>query len=93
MTYHVRSLPTTRSLNNLFNQISDIEALVNNPGLADGDWVWLGNNPLSETSVNTYIPQLEARGCECPLLELGRWNQDDKIGNVGGVSPYRVRNN
>jgi internalin A len=44
------------------NQISDIEPLVNNPGLSQGDSVYLGANPLSETSINTYIPQLEARG-------------------------------
>ena len=44
------------------NQISDIEPLVDNSGLADGDDVYLNSNPLSETSINTYIPQLEARG-------------------------------
>ncbi|RLC65006.1 MAG: hypothetical protein DRI01_02310 [Chloroflexi bacterium] len=44
------------------NQISDIEPLVNNPGLSQGDEVYLRNNPLSDTSVNTYVPQLEARG-------------------------------
>ena len=44
------------------NQISDIEPLVNNPGLAQGDEVHLTNNPLSDTSMNTYVPQLEARG-------------------------------
>ncbi|MGB5926057.1 MAG: leucine-rich repeat domain-containing protein [Dehalococcoidia bacterium] len=44
------------------NQISDIEPLVNNPGLSEGDTVYLTANPLSHTSINTYIPQLEARG-------------------------------
>jgi hypothetical protein len=44
------------------NQISDIEPLVNNPGLSAGDDVYLWNNPLSAISINTYIPQLEARG-------------------------------
>jgi len=44
------------------SQISDIEPLVNNPGLSQGDRVYLTNNPLSDTSINTYIPQLEARG-------------------------------
>ena len=46
------------------NQISDIEPLVNNPGLSAGDSVSLNFNPLSATSLNTYIPQLEARGVE-----------------------------
>jgi len=45
-----------------YNQIGDIEPLVNNPGLSEGDTVYLGNNPLSDTSINTHIPQLEARG-------------------------------
>jgi len=27
-----------------------------------GDEIWLENNLLSDTSMNTYIPQLEARG-------------------------------
>ncbi|MFQ5870248.1 MAG: leucine-rich repeat domain-containing protein, partial [Candidatus Zixiibacteriota bacterium] len=45
-----------------YNQIEDILPLVNNSGMDDGDEVWLGENPLSETSINEYIPQLEARG-------------------------------
>jgi len=47
-------------LNN--NQISDIEPLVNNQGLGQGDTVDLRSNPLSDTSIHTYIPQLQARG-------------------------------
>jgi hypothetical protein len=43
------------------NQISDIEPLVNNPGLSRGDEVDLWNNPLSDNSINIYIPQLQAR--------------------------------
>ena len=44
------------------NQIADIKALVDNTNIGDGDTVYLRNNPLSDTSKNTYIPQLEARG-------------------------------
>ena len=44
------------------NQITDIYPLVQNQGINTGDYVELINNPLSETSINTYIPQLEARG-------------------------------
>jgi hypothetical protein len=44
------------------NNISDISALVDNAGLSDGDSVALWLNPLSTTSVDVYIPQLEARG-------------------------------
>ena len=46
------------------DQISDIEPLVDNPGLSSGDYVYLSDNPLSTTSIDTYIPQLEARGVE-----------------------------
>jgi len=45
------------------NNISDILPLVNNWGLDGGnDYVLLYNNPLSDISLNTYIPQLQARG-------------------------------
>jgi len=44
------------------NPISDISPLLDNPGLGEGDDVILVNNPLSEESVNVYIPELEARG-------------------------------
>lgn len=45
------------------NYITDILPLVNNWGLSGGnDYILLYNNPLSEESVNTYIPQLENRG-------------------------------
>lgn len=44
------------------NQISDIKVLIDNSGIDSGDEIWLENNPLSDTSINTYIPQLEARG-------------------------------
>ena len=44
------------------NQISDISPLVANAGLGEGDKVDLGYNPLSDTSLYTYIPQLQAGG-------------------------------
>jgi len=46
------------------NQIKDVGPLVENPGLGEGDEVRLDNNPLSEQSINEYIPALEARGVE-----------------------------
>ncbi len=58
---HCTSL-TELSLRN--NQISDIEPLVNNTGLSQGDNIDLRNNPLSTTSVDVYIPELVARGVE-----------------------------
>ena len=56
------NLTNLRSLDLNNNQVSDISPLVNNPGLSQGDEVYLSNNPLSSTSRNTYIPQLRARG-------------------------------
>jgi Leucine-rich repeat (LRR) protein len=44
------------------NQIGDISPLVANAGLGEGDQVDLSFNPLSSTSINIYIPQLQARG-------------------------------
>jgi len=44
------------------NSISDISALVANSGLSTGDFVYLGGCPLSNTSVDIYIPNLEIRG-------------------------------
>ena len=61
----ISSLANLTSLTGLYlwgNQISDISPLVYNEGLSEGDKVYLTGNPLSTDSVNTYIPQLEARG-------------------------------
>ena len=58
------SLPNLKELHIWGNQISDISPLVKNQGLAAGDIVDLRINPLSKKSVNTYIPQLKARGVE-----------------------------
>ena len=44
------------------NDISDISPLVANTGLGSGDEVFLSDNPLSSTSLNTHIPALESRG-------------------------------
>ncbi|MCL0073607.1 PKD domain-containing protein [Dehalococcoidia bacterium] len=44
------------------NQITDISPLVQNEGLSRTDEIDLRGNPLSEESLNTYIPELRARG-------------------------------
>ena len=46
------------------NQIGDISPLLDNEGLSEGDAVLLSGNPLNTDSINTYIPQLEARGVD-----------------------------
>jgi len=58
------SLTSLTDLNLDNNQISDIEALVDNAGLSAGDRVWVRCNPLSSTSIETYIPQLRDRTVE-----------------------------
>jgi len=55
-------LTSLRSLGLNENQISDIKPLVDNPGLGEGDRADLRENPLSEQSINEYIPALRARG-------------------------------
>jgi hypothetical protein len=49
-------------INLQYNLIANIEPLVDNAGLGTGDQVRLEGNPLSETSINTYIPALQSRG-------------------------------
>jgi hypothetical protein len=56
------NLGSLGGLNLRSNQISDISPLVENAELAEGDWVYLQENPLSSDSINIYIPELQARG-------------------------------
>jgi len=44
------------------NQITDIKPLVDNLGIGEGDIVALTGNPLSEKTINEYIPALQSRG-------------------------------
>jgi hypothetical protein len=46
------------------NNISDLKPLVDNSGLSADDVIYLENNPLSNTSLNVYIPELENRGVQ-----------------------------
>jgi len=52
--------PICLSLSN--NRISNISPLQENEGLGEGEGIDLRGNPLSEDSLNIYIPQLEERG-------------------------------
>jgi len=45
-----------------YNEISDISPLVQNEGLGAEDVILLYGNPLTEDSINIYIPELQARG-------------------------------
>lgn len=55
-------LTNLQVLNITNNHIIDINPLLQNNGIDNNDVIYLNRNPLNETSVNTYIPQLEARG-------------------------------
>ena len=44
------------------NQIVDIAPLVANTGLGTGDLLYISGNPLSQESINTYVPVLRDRG-------------------------------
>jgi hypothetical protein len=67
-TNHVADISALSNMNSLHlldltqNQVADIWPLVADTGFAAGDTVWCGENPLSAQSINTYIPQLQARG-------------------------------
>jgi hypothetical protein len=50
-----------------YNQITDISPLLNNTGLSSGTTISLGNNPLSDASYFTDIPQLISRGVAITL--------------------------
>lgn len=66
------------------NNISDISPLVENQGIGPEDIMNLIGNPLNETSLYVYIPQLIARGVW--VLYSGNSNIpaciDDKIGEI-----------
>ena len=56
------SLVNLNTLNLTYNSISDIQGLVDNSGLASGDFVHLSENPLSANALTVQIPALEGRG-------------------------------
>lgn len=56
------NLPNLQILLLQWNQITDIEPLILNPGINSGDVIILTGNPLNDISINNYIPNLIARG-------------------------------
>ena len=61
------NLPKLAGLDLSDNRISDLAPLVDNPAIGTGDWITLDANPLSETSLNTHVPALLARGVKIGL--------------------------
>jgi Leucine-rich repeat (LRR) protein len=72
-------LTSLTSLHLLFNQISDISPLVANQGISTGDSVDIRNNPLSQESRRTFIPQLEARGVNVQFTSYSVTFPDAKL--------------
>jgi Leucine-rich repeat (LRR) protein len=68
MACQVVNISALQNLTNLhkvvlyYNQITDIEPLVLNSGINSGDLIYLTGNPLSQISIDTYIPDLTGRG-------------------------------
>ncbi|MFC1564849.1 leucine-rich repeat domain-containing protein [candidate division KSB1 bacterium] len=63
----ISSLENLTNLNHLRlwgNMIKDLGPLVRNDGIGKGDILYIKNNPLSERSINEYIPALRQRGVE-----------------------------
>jgi len=55
-------LPNLQTIALVDNKIEDILPLVKNININNGDDVYLMDNPLSEKSINEYIPELQKRG-------------------------------
>jgi len=73
------------------NQINDVSTLVQNTGLGEGDMIDLRGNPLGADSLNTYIPQLEARGVNV-LYDVPRtWYVDDDLVDYPGADFTRIQ--
>ncbi|MFC1981254.1 leucine-rich repeat domain-containing protein [Chloroflexota bacterium] len=62
------------------NQIADASPLVENSGLGAKDKLWLlRGNPLSDTSLSVYIPQLKKRGVSIPRPKTALDASDTRI--------------
>jgi hypothetical protein len=68
------------------NEISDINPLVQNEGLGEGDAIYLQGNPLSWESVNIYIPELRGRGVTVVYDEQGVTGNVTVIPNCEGMT-------
>jgi Leucine-rich repeat (LRR) protein len=76
------------------NQISDILPLVNNSGLASGDYLDLRLNPLNATSFHIHIPALQARSVTVDYtIPSASWvddnyNESSCDGHIWGVDAF-----
>jgi Leucine-rich repeat (LRR) protein len=64
---NISALSDLTNLNEIYlyaTDVEDIKPLVDNRGLSSGDYVNLAYAPLSSTSRDEYIPELESRGVQ-----------------------------
>jgi hypothetical protein len=66
----LQGLGNLKELNLHHNNITDISPLLENSGIGKGDVLDLELNPLSDTSINVYIPRLEKLGVEVHFIEF-----------------------
>ena len=69
-----------------YNQISDINPLVQNEGLGEGDAIYLQGNPLNWDSINAYIPELRGRGVTVVYDEQGVTGNVTVVPNCEGMT-------
>ncbi len=50
------------------NKIEDLTPLVNNPYLNEEAFLYIGNNPLNEDSINECIPTLKSKGVNVIMM-------------------------
>ncbi len=97
----ISDISALSGLSNLFfvglwdNLISDISPLVANTGFGQGEEVIVSENPLSEVSINTYIPALQSRGVEVHFSNLKPVLEEYLLLLPAGISlihiPLKVR--
>ena len=68
-----------------YNWISDINPLVQNEGLGEGDTIYLRGNPLGWDSISAYIPELRGRGVTVIYDEQGVTGNVTVIPNCEGM--------
>jgi len=74
------------------NQISDLQPLVDNPGMDAGDKLTIHYNPLSYGAINTDIPILQSRGVDVLFVnrvpaKLTKVSGDGQAGAPGSTLP------
>ncbi|MDE0299504.1 MAG: leucine-rich repeat domain-containing protein [Candidatus Poribacteria bacterium] len=62
-------LTNLKALSVAVNSISDISPLLANPGLGEGDTLFLQKNPLNYKAINLHVPHLQDRGVTVSFID------------------------